>query len=123
MNPQLIALVAALVLGLLGGWYPTRAYYQAKEDQRAKVEAEAALAQEKKNVEIVTHYQDLLSGVSDWYQRNPVRVRVQGRPGSTACPAPRAEDVVLTVGGVTRGDGEAAGARLLGDDSADAGAH
>lgn len=99
MSLQQMTLVASIVIGLLGGWYPTRAYYEAKEDRREKIEAEAALAQEKKNAAIVTQYQDLLSGVSDWYRAHPVRVRIQGRQGSPDCPTPDASGILLNVGG------------------------
>lgn len=105
MTPYVMA--ALFVAGLFAGGLPTRMYYKAKEDHRAKVEAEAALEQEKRNGAIVSQYQDLLTGVSDWYRANPVRVRVQGPSGSSACPAPRAEDILLTVGGVKRSDGGA----------------
>ncbi len=98
---------AALAVGFLLGFGPTRFYYEAKEDKRAAASMAAALEQEKENVRIVTQYQDLLTGVSNWYQRNPVRVRIQGREESPGCPTPRAEDIVLTVGGVKRSDGEA----------------
>ena len=100
---------AALVAGFLLGFTPTRLYYEAKEDKRAAVEAEAALAQEKENVRIVTQLQDLLTGVDRWYRANPVRVRIQGREGSAACPTTNAADIVLTVGGVKRSDGGATG--------------
>lgn len=122
MNPQLIAAVVVLALGLLGGWYPTHLYYGAKEDERAKVEAEAALEQEKRNVEIVTKYQDLLNGVDGWYRANPVRVRIQGRQDCPGNPAPRAEDIVLTVGGVAGSDRAATDFGLLGNHGAGQGA-
>ena len=108
MNPYLLAAIFAA--GLFAGAAPTRMYYEAKEDQRAKVEAEAALEQEKRNVEIVTQYANLLTGVSDWYQRNPVRVRVQG---NKECPGGIATDlkgVILTIPGY-QGDNSAGAVR------------
>lgn len=91
--------LAVFLAGLLCGAGPTRFYYEAKEDARALTEAEAAIDQEKKNVAVVTYFQDALSGVLDHYQRNPVRVRIQGGQASPGCPPPRPEDILLTVGG------------------------
>lgn len=105
MTPYIMA--ALFVAGIVAGGLPVRMYYEAKEDQRAKVEAEAALEQEKRNVAIVTQYQDLLSGVSDWYRRNPVRVRIQGRETSPGCPTPDASSILLNVGGYEGSDGGA----------------
>lgn len=105
MTPYLMA--ALFIAGIFAGGLPVRMYYEAKEDQRAKVEAESKLEQEKRNVAIVTQYQDLLSGVSDWYRRNPVRVRIQSREGSPSCPTPDAGSILLDVGGYKGSDGGA----------------
>lgn len=98
-------LVVAFIVGLFAGAAPVRMYYEFKEDQRAKVEAEAALEQEKKNVAIVTQYQDLLSGVSDWYRRNPVRVRIQGSKNCAGDSSTTLSDVILTLPGYKGSDG------------------
>lgn len=106
MNLYTLAIAAAL----LAGWYPTHLYYEAKEDHRAKVEAEAALEQERNNVELVTHYQDLLTGVSNWYRSNPVRVRIQGNKDCPGGASTTLSDVILTLPGY-QGDNGAATVR------------
>lgn len=104
MNPLVIVFVVGVACGALPvlGWN----HYWSLRGEVAELKESARL--EKRNVEIVTQYQDLLSGVSDWYQRNPVRVRIPSSQGSTACPSPSAEDIVLTVGGISGRDGGAA---------------
>lgn len=100
MTPYLMA--ALFVAGLFAGGLPTRMYYEAKEDSREKVEAEAALEQEKKNAAIVTQYQDLLSGVSSWYRDHPVRVRIQGNKDCPGGITTDLQGVVLTLPGYQR---------------------
>lgn len=90
------------VIGIVVGFLPMWGYHSWQNDKREKEIADAKLLQEKENVRIVTQYQDLLSGVSDWYGRNPVRVRIQGCQGSAGAPAPTADGITVTVGGIQR---------------------
>lgn len=91
--------ILLFIAGIAAGALPVMMYYEAKEDRRAKVEAESALAQEKENERIVSGYANAIVGVSDWYRAHPVRVRIQSHEGSPECAAPDPEDVLLDLFG------------------------
>ena len=67
----------------------------------------AELKQEKKNAEVQAEHVRDVTAVQLYYQSHPVRVRLPARAESTGCTDVSAKDIVLTVGGLKRGDGAA----------------
>lgn len=98
-----------LVIGVFCGSIPTIGWYEWWEMKHENTLLKENAILERRNVEIVTEYQDLLTGVSNWYRSNPVRVRVQG---NKECPGGFDADpgsVTVTVGGVKRDNGSPVG--------------
>jgi hypothetical protein len=72
--------------------------------RRDSEEQKAVIAQEKKNAEATAEFVRDIQTIHLHYQHNPVRVLLRPKAGEpTSCPDVRAEDVILTVGGVKGG--------------------